>query len=60
MVSVLNGAANLSPRGMSESNLLKRVARWRQSCRAYVQCPDGETDVELTIALNPRSEPIEE
>lgn len=56
VVSVLNGAGNLTPKRPSESNLLKRVARWRQSCRAYIQCPDDETDVEVRIALKPRSE----
>jgi len=56
VVSVLNGGANLTPKRPSEANLLSNVARWRQSCRAYVQCPADETDVEVRIALKPRSE----
>ena len=55
VVSVLDGAEYLTPKGASERNLLKSVARWRQSCRAYVQCPEGVTDVEIKLATNPRS-----
>lgn len=54
VVGVLQGGENLTPRGASEQNLLRRVARWRQSCRAYVQCPEGLTDVEVKIQVSPR------
>jgi ferredoxin len=57
VVSVLQGKEFLTPRGLSEKNLLARSARWRQSCRSYIVCPEGETEVELRIATNPRSEP---
>jgi len=60
VVSILDGKENLTPAGASEKNLLARVARWRQSCRAYVQCPEGETDVRVKIALSPRSESDED
>ena len=56
VVSVLQGMSNLTPLGPSEKNLLARRFRWRQSCKAYVQCPEGQTDVELKIALSPRRE----
>ena len=33
-----------------------RRLRWRQSCRAYVQCPEGETDVAIRVTMSPRGE----
>ena len=60
VVSVMCGGANLTPKRPSEANLLANVVRWRQSCRAYIQCPEDETDVEVKIALKPRSEAEEE
>ena len=56
VVSVLQGADCLTPRGPAERTLLQKRFRWRQSCKAYVQCPEGVTDVELKIEVSPRSE----
>lgn len=60
VVSVQGGMEHLTPRAPSERNLLANRFRWRQSCRAYVQLPDDKTDVEVSIALKPRSEGEEE
>ena len=60
VVSVLNGGECLTPRGASESNLLAQRLRWRQSCRAFVTLPEGETDVEIRISTNPRRDDEDE
>ena len=60
VVSVLNGGECLTPRGASESNLLAQRLRWRQSCRAFVTLPAGQTDVEIKISTNPRRDDEDE
>ncbi len=58
VVSVLQGKEHLSSPRPAEKTLLRRVARWRQSCRARVQVADEEV-AELRIALRPRGAPQE-
>lgn len=53
VVSVMQGANNLSPPRPQEKQLLRSVARWRQSCRAQLTLEDEE-EVEVRISLNPR------
>ena len=59
VVSVLQGATHLSPRRTAEEQLLRRVARWRQSCRASLRVSDGE-QAAVRIALSPRGRPTGE
>jgi len=54
VISVLAGAENLSEKRAGERQLLRNVARWRQSCRTRIKLDDGE-EATLTIALSPRS-----
>ena len=55
VVSVLNGKEYLSPMRTGEKQLLRNVARWRQSCKASLKLADGE-EAEIKIQLSPRSE----
>jgi len=55
-VSVLAGASHLNERTRSERQLLRKVARWRQSCRAVVTLGDGPVDAEVRIQLAPRAQ----
>ena len=55
VVSIMNGKEHLSPMKPGEKQLLRNVARWRQSCRAYLALEDGE-EAEITVKLSPRSE----
>ena len=57
VISVLAGAENLSEKRAGERQLLRNVARWRQSCRTRIKLDDGE-EATLAIALSPRS-PLE-
>ncbi|KAG8468328.1 hypothetical protein KFE25_013411 [Diacronema lutheri] len=59
VVSVLDGAQFLNERTRSERQLLRKVARWRQSCRARVQIGRSEAagPVDIRVQLGPRSPP---
>ncbi|KAL1529583.1 hypothetical protein AB1Y20_000526 [Prymnesium parvum] len=53
VVSVMHGAQHFSPQRASERQLLRKVARWRQSCRARFVLEDYE-EAEVKINLAPR------
>ena len=54
VVSVMQGANHLTAPRASETQLLRNVARWRQSCRAQLKL-DDEEEVEVRINLNART-----
>ncbi|KAL3922676.1 MAG: hypothetical protein SGPRY_004472 [Prymnesium sp.] len=54
VVSVQGGAQHFSPMRPSERQLLRKVARWRQSCRTKFVLEDGE-EAEVSINLSPRA-----
>lgn len=57
VVSVMSGAEHLNERTKTEKQLLRKVTRWRQSCRSRVQLPavGAWEDVEILLKLSPRS-----
>jgi hypothetical protein len=50
----MQGADHLTAPRASETQLLRNVARWRQSCRAQLKL-DDEEEVEVRINLNART-----
>lgn len=59
VVSVLRGAEHLSKPGAQETQLLRKGARWRQSCRATLQLSDDwdeQTELDLKLNLCPRGD----
>lgn len=56
---VMRGAEHLNEKTPSERQLLRKVVRWRQSCRAYVtlgdDVPRNAQDPEIRVKLRPRS-----
>jgi ferredoxin len=56
VVSVLSGAEHLNERTSSEKQLLRKVARWRQSCKAKVQIRDDAAadEIAVRVQLAPR------
>lgn len=57
VVSVLDGAEHLNERTTSEKQLLRKVARWRQSCRARVRIGSAAAadSISVRLQLAPRS-----
>ena len=45
---------------ISMNRSLLHPLRWRQSCRAFVTLPAGQTDVEIKISTNPRRDDEDE
>ncbi|KAJ1637706.1 hypothetical protein T492DRAFT_286384 [Pavlovales sp. CCMP2436] len=58
VVSVLSGAEHLNERTKSEKQLLRKVTRWRQSCRARILIGGAGApvdEIKLRVQLAPRS-----
>jgi ferredoxin len=57
VVSVMSGAEHLNERTTLEKQILRKVTRWRQSCRTRVQIAGapGDDDVAINFKLSPRS-----